>query len=167
MAVLDNLSPVLVQCAACRSPFSEQINERMKRGVPDTQIAKWLKDNEGYISRITLGLHKRDHLTDDFQAAKKIAIKAFRKNQETIKTKGDLAELVRNQVMKMVDDGLLMPTLSEGLRAQEIMDRRVEKSADRDLAVSLAGILGGGPVINMIEMHAEEITDGKDASLDA
>lgn len=167
MAVLGNLSPVLVQCAACRSPFAEQINERMKRGVPDTQIAKWLKDNEGYISRITLGLHKRDHLTDEFQSAKKIAIKAFRNNQGTIKTKGDLAELVRNQVIKMVDDGLLMPSLSEGLRAQEIMDRRVEKSADRDLAVSLAGILGGGPIIEMIEMHAEEITDGTDASLDS
>jgi len=69
--------------------------------------------------------------------------------------------------MKMVDDGLLMPTLSEGLRAQEIMDRRVEKSADRDLAVSLAGILGGGPIIEMIEMHAEEITDGQNASLDS
>jgi hypothetical protein len=67
----------------------------------------------------------------------------------------------------MVDDGVLMPTLTEGLRAQEMIDRRVEKSADRDLAVSLASILGGGPIIEMIEMHAEEITDGKDASLDA
>ncbi len=164
---MTDVAPVLVQCAACRSPFADQINERMKRGVPDTQISKWLKENDGYISRITLGLHKRDHLTDDFQAAKQIAIKAFKKSQGTIKAKGDLAELVRNQVMKMVDDGLLMPTLSEGLRAQEIMDRRVEKSADRELSVTLAGILGGGPVVHMIDMQAEEITDGEDTSLDA
>jgi predicted aldo/keto reductase-like oxidoreductase len=129
---MDELAkaPVLAQCAACRSPFAEQITERMRRGSPDTQISKWLKDNDAYISRITLGMHKREHLTDEFQTAKKRAVTAFKKQQGMI-------------------------------------DRRVEKSADRDLAVSLASILGGGPIIEMIEMHAEEITDGKDASLDA
>jgi hypothetical protein len=166
---MDELAktPVLAQCAACRSPFAEQINERMRRGAPDTQISQWLKDNDAYISRITLGMHKREHLTDEFQTAKKKAVAAFKKQQGTIKAKGDLAQLVRDQVIRMVDDGFLMPTLAEGLRAQEMIDRRVEKSADRELSVTLAGILGGGPVINMIEMEAEEITDGKDASLDA
>ena len=67
----------------------------------------------------------------------------------------------------MVEAGELVPSLSEGLRAQEMIDRRVEKSADRELAVSIAGILGGGPTIQMIEMEAEEITDGEDASLAA
>jgi hypothetical protein len=167
MAVLASLNPVLVQCAACRSPFTDQINERMKRGVPDTQIARWLKDQGGYISRITLGNHKRDHLTDEFQSMKAAAIKQFKKQQKTIRVNGDLASLVRDQVMSMVGSGELMPTLAEGLRAQEMIDRRVEKSADRDLSITLAGILGGGPIIEMIEMHAEEITDGKDASLDA
>jgi hypothetical protein len=166
MAVLGNLSPVLVQCAACRSPFADEINSRMKRGVPDTQIAKWLKDNGGYISRITLGNHKRDHLTDEFQTLKAAAMKQFKKNQKTLKTDGDLASVVRDHVLSMVSSGELLPTLAEGLRAQEMIDRRVEKSADRDLSVALAGILGGGPVINMIEMEAEEITDGN-ASLDS
>lgn len=159
-------APVLVQCAACRSPFAEQINERMRRGAPDTQVSKWLKENDAYISRITLGDHRRKHLTDEFQAAKKRAITAFKKQQGTIKAKGDLAQLVRDQVIKMVDDGILMPTLAEGLRAQEMIDRRVEKSADRELSVTLAGILGGGPVVHMIEMQAEEITDGN-TSLDS
>ncbi len=167
MAALASLNPVLVQCAACRSPFTEQINERMKRGVPDTQIARWLKDQGGYISRITLGNHKRDHLTDEFQSMKAAAIKQFKKQQKTIKVNGDLASLVRDQVMAMVGSGELMPTLAEGLRAQEMIDRRVEKSADRDLSITLAGILGGGPVVQMIEMEAEEITDGEDTSLDA
>jgi hypothetical protein len=139
----------------------------MKRGVPDTQIARWLKDQGGYISRITLGNHKRDHLTDEFQSMKAAAIKQFKKQQKTIKVNGDLASLVRDQVMAMVGSGELMPTLAEGLRAQEMIDRRVEKSADRDLSITLAGILGGGPVVQMIEMEAEEITDGEDTSLDA
>ena len=56
----------------------------------------------------------------------------------------DLANLVSKYVYKMVENGDLVPTLSEGLRAQEMLDRRKEKNADRGLAVAMAGILGGG-----------------------
>ena len=112
-------------------------------------------------------MHKRSHLTNEYQTAKAAVIKKFKKNQERLKATGDLAALVRDNVIALVESGELVPTLSEGLRAQEMIDRRVEKSADRELAVSIAGILGGGPVVNMIEMEAEEITDGEDASVDA
>jgi glutaredoxin 2 len=162
-----NLAPVLERCAACRSPFAEQINQRMANGQPDTKVSDWLKENNAYISRITLGGHRRNHLTNEYQTAKAAVIKKFKKNQEKLKADGDLAALVKNHVISMVEAGELIPTLSEGLRAQEMIDRRVEKSADRELSVTLAGILGGGPVVNMIEMEAEEITDGQDASLDA
>lgn len=154
------LAPVLERCAACRSPFAEQINQRMANGQPDTKVSAWLKENGAYISRITLGMHKRSHLTNEYQTAKAAVIKKFKKNQERLKASGDLAALVRDNVIALVESGELVPTLSEGLRAQEMIDRRVEKSADRELAVSIAGILGGGPVVNMIEMEAEEITDG-------
>tara|TARA_R110000868_G_scaffold27332_8_gene103994 strand:+ start:6628 stop:7116 length:489 start_codon:yes stop_codon:yes gene_type:complete len=160
MAALVNLAPVLERCAACRSPFVDQINQKMSNGLADTKVASWLKEQGAYISRITLGQHKRSHLTTEYQAAKAEVIKKFKKNQQTMKASGDLADLVRNQVMAMVDAGELMPTLAEGLRAQEMIDRRVEKSADRELSVTLAGILGGGPIVQMIEMEAEEITDG-------
>jgi hypothetical protein len=160
MAALVNLAPVLERCAACRSPFVDQINQKMSNGLADTKVASWLKEQGAYISRITLGQHKRSHLTTEYQAAKAEVIKKFKKNQQTMKANGDLADLVRNQVMAMVDAGELMPTLAEGLRAQEMIDRRVEKSADRELSVTLAGILGGSPIVQMIEMKAEEITDG-------
>lgn len=160
MAALVNLAPVLERCAACRSPFVDQINQKMSNGLADTKVASWLKEQGAYISRITLGQHKRSHLTTEYQAAKAEVIKKFKKNQQTMKANGDLADLVRNQVMAMVDAGELMPTLAEGLRAQEMIDRRVEKSADRELSVTLAGILGGGPIVQVIEMEAEEITDG-------
>lgn len=160
MAAPVNLAPVLERCAACRSPFADQINQKMSNGLPDTKVASWLKEQGAYISRITLGQHKRSHLTTEYQAAKAEVIKKFKKNQKTLKASGDLASLVRDQVIAMVDAGELMPTLAEGLRAQEMIDRRVEKSADRELSVTLAGILGGGPVVQVIEMEAEEITDG-------
>lgn len=160
MAAPVNLAPVLERCAACRSPFADQINQKMSNGLPDTKVALWLKEQGAYISRITLGQHKRSHLTTEYQAAKAEVIKKFKKNQKTLKASGDLASLVRDQVIAMVDAGELLPTLAEGLRAQEMIDRRVEKSADRELSVTLAGILGGGPVVQVIEMEAEEITDG-------
>ena len=167
MAALASLAPVLERCAACRSPFVDQINQKMSNGLADTKVAAWLKEQGAYISRITLGQHKRSHLTTEYQAAKAEVIKKFKHNLKTLKASGDLAALVRDQVIAMVDAGELMPTLAEGLRAQEMIDRRVEKSADRELSVTLAGILGGGPVVQVIEMEAEEITDGEDTSLDA
>jgi hypothetical protein len=62
----------------------------------------------------------------------------------------------------MLEDGILMPTLAEGLRAQEIIDRRNEKSTDRDLTIMLAQVLGGVAVIEGTAHEVNmEITDGK------
>jgi len=151
------LAPVLTQCAACRSPFVEAINKKMKEGIPDIRIADWLKENGGYISRVSLGKHKRDHLVERHEAARIAAQKVLEKQAKTIKAKGDLASLVANQVYAMVEDGALTPTLAEGLRAQEIMDRRNEKSVDRDLTIMLAQVLGGAMII---EGSATEVEQG-------
>ena len=66
--------------------------------------------------------------------------------QKTLKPTAnkDLAGIVRDYAFSAVESGELLPSLSEGLRAQEIIDRRSEKSSDRDLAMTLASILGGG-----------------------
>lgn len=60
----------------------------------------------------------------------------------------------------MVENGDVIPTLSEGLRAQEMIDRRKEKNADRELAISMAGILGG---VYMVEGTAMEVLDEQGA----
>ena len=141
------MTAVLTNCHACRSPLIESINKKMKEGVPDLRIADWLKEQGGYISRISLGKHRRDHLIEKHEAARKEAVNILKKQQKTIRSDGDLASLVRNQVNLMLEDGIIMPTLSEGLRAQEIIDRRNEKTTDRDLTILLAQVLGGVAVI--------------------
>lgn len=151
---MTELAAVLTQCLACRSPFVEQINKKMKEGIPDIRISDWLKENGGYISRISLGKHKRDHLTAPHEAARQAAINVMQKQQKTIKAKGDLASLVANQVYNMVEDGALTPTLAEGLRAQEMIDRRQEKGADRDLTIMLAQVIGG---VHIIDGTAREV----------
>jgi hypothetical protein len=116
----------------------------MKDGMPDMKIADWLKTEGYYISRNTLGKHKREHLTTPHESARIEAVKKMEQAQKTIKaTHRDLATLVRDYVFSEVETGAMAPTLSEGLRAQEMIDKRNDKTADRDLMVSLAQILGG------------------------
>jgi hypothetical protein len=115
--------------------------------MSDIAVSNWLKDEGAYISRITIGKHKREHLTSAHESARIEAAKTLKKQQGTVKFKGDLAGLVRDQVMTLVEANQLTPTLAEGLRAQEIIDRRQEKSSDRELTLALAGILGGYPIL--------------------
>jgi hypothetical protein len=55
----------------------------------------------------------------------------------------DLAVLVRDKTLESVLSGRLEPTLQHGLMAQAMLDKRVERAADRQLAVTLAGMLAG------------------------
>ena len=144
---MTELAPVLTGCHVCRSPLVDMINRRITQGVSDTVISTWLKQEGHYISRITLGKHKREHLTNEHETARINAASVLKKQQGTIKFKGDLASLVRDQVAALVDAGQLSPTLAEGLRAQEIIDRRQEKHSDRELTLALAGILGGSDLV--------------------
>ena len=125
--------------------------------MPDTKISDWLKTEGQYVSRVTLGKHRREHLTTDFERAKAEAVKVMEKRRKTLKPAAgtDLAALVRDYTFSAVESGELVPSLSEGLRAQEILDRRQEKGADRDLAFTLASILGGATVIEGIATPVE------------
>ena len=148
---MTELAPVLTGCHVCRSPLVETINKKMRDQVPDQRISEWLEENAQYISRITLGKHKREHLTEPHERLRQNAINVMKKQQKTIKATGDLAGLVRDYVHSAVEEGLMTPTLAEGLRAQEMIDRRQEKGADREVALTLAGILGGGTTYQIIE----------------
>jgi hypothetical protein len=146
---------ILSKCAVCSSPLVDVINRKMTEGMPDVKISEWLKSENSYISRITLGNHKRQHLTEEHMSARKEVAKKVQQAVKIEAANGDLANLVSKFVHKMVENGDLVPTLSEGLRAQEMLDRRKEKNADRGLAVAMAGILGGGTYT----LLAEEVPD--------
>ena len=145
---MTELAPVLTGCHVCRSPLVELINKRITQGMSDIAISNWLKDEGAYVSRVTIGKHKREHLTSEHESARIEAAKTLKKQQGTIKFNGDLASLVRDQVVTLVESGQLMPSLTEGLRAQEIIDRRQEKNSDREFTLALAGILGGSPILD-------------------
>lgn len=153
---MTDLAPVLTGCHVCRSPLVDTINKKMKDQIPDKVISAWLKDAGHYVSRITLGKHKREHLTDPHERARIEATRVMKKQQSTLKVTGDLASLVRDYVHTAVQEGIMTPTLAEGLRAQEMIDRRQEKGADREVALTLAAILGGGDARFQV-LEAKEI----------
>lgn len=151
---------LLAKCAVCSHPLIDVINRKMTEGISDQKVSDWLKAEGKYVSRITLGNHRRQHMTVEHIKARHELAKNIQKAVKVESASGDLAKLVSTYVYKMVENGDVIPTLSEGLRAQEMIDRRKEKNADRELAISMAGILGGG---YLVEGTAMEVTDEQGA----
>jgi hypothetical protein len=56
----------------------------------------------------------------------------------------DLAAVVVKKSLRRLASGELVPTLRDGLIAQQLIDRREEKAADRQFMLSLARALAGG-----------------------
>jgi hypothetical protein len=145
---MTELAPVLVDCVLCRHPLVEQINRQIKEGGDHGGIARamrWMAQAELDVPhRNTFSTHKREHLSTAFERERLDAKRRLEAQQKTLKAKaGDLAALVRDNVYARVEEGELEPTLGEGLRAQEMLDRRAQAGADRDLMVTLAGLLSG------------------------
>jgi hypothetical protein len=58
----------------------------------------------------------------------------------------DFASVVQQRALDLLEKGELRVTATHGLQAQALIDRRVEKAADRDLAVNIARLLSGAMV---------------------
>lgn len=55
----------------------------------------------------------------------------------------DLAVMVRKRAAERLREGDIEPSLRDGLKAQELLDRRAEKSKDRELGITIARLLAG------------------------
>jgi len=56
----------------------------------------------------------------------------------------DLAAVVVSKSLRALAAGKLTPTLRDGLTAQQLLDRRAEKAADRRFMLNLAQAMAGG-----------------------
>jgi hypothetical protein len=56
----------------------------------------------------------------------------------------DLAAVVVRKTNRLLAAGKVVPTLRDGLQAQQLLDRRAEKAADRSFMLNLALALAGG-----------------------
>lgn len=75
----------------------------------------------------------------------------------------DFAHAVRATAQQMLNEGRLTVTAAHGLKAQELIDRREARAADRSLMIELAGLLSGartmGPPPDLIEAEWHEVSD--------
>jgi hypothetical protein len=58
----------------------------------------------------------------------------------------DLAAVVVRRTLKQMAAGKMTPTLRDGLQAQQLLDRRAEKAADRSFMLNLAMAMAGGGI---------------------
>jgi len=109
---------------------------------------------------------------------RQVARKPRKDTRRVRRVTGDLAELVRDKTLADVKAGKLKPTLQHGLMAQQMLDKREERAADRQLAIRLARMLGGrlppdGVIIDvtpeqrLLAAKSEEGEDFDPADLDA
>jgi hypothetical protein len=167
---MDDLHPLRPRCPVCKSEHKAQIHALIASKMPLADIHLATQKMGRGIKRETLGKHirvclggVRPQLDEDaaqgvFDASKKAQTQA----------ELDFATLVQARAAKLLAAGELRVTASHGLAAQALIDRRVEKQADRDLALNMARLLSGSIVMTpmevvegrMVDVTPGELTDG-------
>jgi hypothetical protein len=64
--------------------------------------------------------------------------------EDVVALSDDLAATVVKKTLRRMATGELQPSLRDGLIAQQLLDRREEKAADRQFMLSLARAMAGG-----------------------
>ena len=83
-------------------------------------------------------------------------------SEDEVALSDDLAAVVTKKTLRRLASGELQPSLRDGLIAQQLIDRREEKAADRQFMLSLARALAGGgyePPTRLLPASAEAPDD--------
>lgn len=79
----------------------------------------------------------------------------------------DIATMVRELAAQRLRDGDILPGIKDGLKAQELLDRRAEKQRGREVAITVARILAGVqaprsvlPDVRTVGDHDDEVIEG-------
>ena len=95
------------QGAVESSPFRKEIEDMITEGKEDKYISKWLKDNEAYISRQTIGTYRRERYNIPEEASKEYNDKKSkeRKKKAVKKQLTDLEKI--DQFIENVDPTII------------------------------------------------------------
>lgn len=115
------------------------IDRALAMGKYPELIARELRGLDWAVKAHTISKH-RDHWLAKLPTTERDLMKRL---EGSYHAKADLAELVRDDVRRRVEDGELRPTVQQGLAAQAMLDRREERAQDRELALGLARLLSG------------------------
>lgn len=130
---LVNESPKFVVVGALAPPKPRGINRKSDAGLSRKALAQRRVVREQ-------GIRKRGGeltVADPDTAPDSIPVEA---NADA----DDLAAVVVRKTRTLLAAGKLAPTLRDGLTAQQLLDRRAEKAADRRFMLNLAMAMAGG-----------------------
>ena len=131
----------------CEFPQRAQIDKMIADGQTQAVVAAYLAAHGLSVHRNTISHHKTHHVKSVVLARADQAVADVKELADRSRARrtnpGDLAVLVRDRVIERIEAQDIDPTVQDGLRAQEILDRRMEKQGDRDLILSKIFVLFG------------------------
>jgi hypothetical protein len=155
------------RCPVCKSPYKDQIHalKLAKMTLQDLHI-ETQRLGRG-IKRETLGKHFRICLNGEPPLVSSQSLADAGKNAQS-QAEVDFAMMVQREATALLQAGQLRITAHHGLQAQALLDRRLEKQADRELALNMARLLSGAVVMapatviegRAVEVSSPELPDG-------
>lgn len=128
-------------CSTCKHPQVREINHRIREQRPYEDISRWLTatypdQKQLHITRQALARHHRDHLGD-----------AAPREPGRKPVSGSFLQRIVETAHQDLEDGILRPTLKDGISAQAEINRQADRSADRDLMLRIGLALSGVALI--------------------
>lgn len=144
---IPEIIPAPKRCRVCNDKrITAYVDAQLAKGLSAKFIADTLTGDMQIKTGATAILSHRKHYIPVPKAAKKPA---------------DLAILIRDQVTEAVQEGRLEPTIKDGLAAVQIIDRRAEKTTDRQMFLAMARALSGHGPAGLLEPPSDLIIDGE------
>lgn len=134
-------------CGVCNGDPARRkfVDFQLASGTPPAKIERMAKDAGHPVKRETITKHRDGCLgvtsigtprpPEETQLAARAAATG---------SNGDMAELVKAEAIRLLEEGKLKVTTQDGLAAQALIDRRQEKQKDRELAAAIGRLLAGG-----------------------
>lgn len=149
------------RCTICEGHKAEPINAFLQAGRAPYWIEGKMRELGAPTKAETIKKHLTICLSGDPARASLLGETAGN-GKPPPNLNADFAQAIREEANKRLAAGDLRVTAAHGLQAQALIDRRIEKQADRALMVQLAALLTGGsmnPPEDLIEGEWREVPD--------
>jgi len=142
------------RCSVCRHPKKSAIHALIASGMPYADIHTETQKLGLPVKRETIGKHVAICLGGTRPIIDDATAQDISDESREAKTQVevDFAIMVQKRATELLKSGDLRVTAQHGLTAQALIDRRLEKQADRDLALNMARLLSGAIIMTPYEV---------------
>jgi hypothetical protein len=126
------------RCGICEDGRANTVNAFIAAGKRDIAIEREMRAIGRPTKAETVKKHRENCLGPDRDQQYKRALASIDGRQSA-----DFAQLVKQEAIRLMNEGELRVRTADGLKAQELLDRREEKKADRDLMINIARLMSG------------------------